>query len=162
MSELLKFKYVPLQAGYTGETSSGVMSQKLDGGADRNRRVSKNNWSSVSCAFKLDELGYQYVQAFYRIWQRSPSKPFLVEMFLDDSEVQKYECLFVPDSLRLTSKNGAIYNVSVQFSVKPLKVNEAADDAIVMLVNNSISGITDPLEKLVNEDLPEALENLDA
>lgn len=89
-------------------------------------------------------------------------KAVLVEMFLDDPVVQKYECLFVPDSLRLTSKNGAIYNVSVQFSVKPLKVNEAADDAIVMLVNNSISGIADPLEKLVNDDLPEALENLDA
>jgi len=162
MSKLLKFKYVPLQAGYTGETSSGVISQKLDGGAERNRRASKNNWSSVSCAFKFDELGYQYVQAFYRIWQRSPSKPFLVEMFLDDSEVQDYECLFVPDSVKLNSKNGLIYNVSIQFSVKPMKVNEAADDAIVMLVNNSINDIANPLEKLVNVDLPDALENLDA
>ena len=160
MSELLKFKYVPLQAGYTGETSSGVISQKLDGGADRNRRVSKNNWGSVSCAFKFDELGYQYAQAFYRIWQRSPSKPFLVEMFLDDPIVQDYECLFVPDSLKLNSKNGQIYNVSVQFVVKPLKVNDAADDAIVMLVNNDISDIANPLEQLVNEDLPNALENL--
>ncbi|HBR91264.1 MAG TPA: hypothetical protein DEA77_06325 [Acinetobacter nosocomialis] len=160
MSELLKFKYIPLLAGYSGETSSGVISQKLDGGRDRNRRISKNNWSSVSCSFKFDELGYQYIQAFYRVWQRNPSKPFLLEMFLDDPVVQEYECQFVPDSVKLNSKNGIIYNVTVQLSVKPLKVDEEADDAVIMLVNDDIGDIPEPLKKLVNEDLPRATEGI--
>ena len=160
MTDLLKFKYVPLQAGYSGEVDSGVISQQLDGGAPRFRRVSSNNVSSVSCSFKFDELGYQYMMAFYRIWCRAPSKPFHIEMFLDDPVVSDYKVWFVPNSVKLTSKNGLIYNVSVQLIVEASAVNTLLDDKIVEIVNGDAADMFNPLEKVVNVTLPKALENL--
>lgn len=157
MKDLLKFAYVPLQAGYACEIDSGVISQQLDGGAPRFRRVAKNNVGSVSCSFKLDELGYQYVMAFYRIWCRVPSRPFLIEMFLDDPEIKDYTCWFVPNSVKLTSKNGLIYNVSAQLIVENQRIDSNQDDVIVAIVNESATDIFNPLEHLANVALPDAL-----
>lgn len=152
----LKFKFIPLQAGYSGEVDSGVIQQKLDGGAPRFRRASKNNANSVNCSWKLDELGYQYCMAFYRKWMRNPAQSFLIEMFLDDPIVQNYECWFVPNSLKLNSKNGPIYNVSAQFTVKPKKISESFDDEIIDIVNNDRNKLFNPMDKLANVDLPNA------
>lgn len=157
MADLLKFKYIPLQAGYSAETDSGVITQQLDGGPPRFRRVSSNNISNVSCSFNFDELGYQYVMAFYRIWMRTPSKPFMVEMFLDDPEVKEYRCWFVPNSVKLTSKKGLRYRVSVQFFVESERHDPVQDELIVDLVNRDDASIFNPLDHYANVEMPEHL-----
>lgn len=157
MADLLKFKYVPLQAGYSAEVDTGIIMQQLDGGAPRFRVGSVNNTGSVACNWKLDELGYQYAMAFYRIWCRTPSKPFHVEMFLDDPEVKNYTCWFVPNSLKLTSKNGLIYNVSAQLIVESQQFSYESDKFIVDLVTDGDPGVINPIEKIANVDMPEHL-----
>lgn len=157
MSDLLTFKYIPLQAGYTAEADCGVTTQQLENGPPRFRKVSSNNISTVACSFNFDELGYQYCMAFYRIWMRTPSKPFLVEMFIDDPEVKKYHCWFVPNSVKLTGMNGLRYKVSVQFFVESEWRDPSRDDVIVGLVNKDQAEIFNPLDKLANIDMPENL-----
>lgn len=156
MADLLKFKFIPLQAGYSGEVDSGVIHQVLDGGMPRFRRASKNNANTVNCAWKLDELGYQYCMAFYRKWVRNPARPFHVEMFLDDPFVVNYECWFVPNSVKLTSMNGLIYNISAQLIVKSKRISESFDDEILGIVDKGTDRLFNPMDKLANIDLPNA------
>lgn len=157
MTDLLKFNYIPLQSGYGAETDSGVITQQLDGGPPRFRRVSSNNIGSVSCSFNFDELGYQYVMAFYRIWMRTPSKPFIVEMLLDDPEVKDYRCWFVPNSVKLNSVNGLRYKVSVQFFVESERHDPEQDELIVDLVNRGEDKIFNPLDHYANVEMPDHL-----
>lgn len=157
MADLLKFKYIPLEAGYNAEADSGVITQQLDGGPPRFRRVSSNNIGSVNCLFNFDELGYQYVMAFYRIWMRTPSKPFMVEMFLDDPEVKEYRCWFVPNSVKLTSKSGPRYRVSVQLFVESEYRDPKKDEFLVGLVDKDQTGIFNPLDHYANVEMPEHL-----
>ncbi|WP_151976644.1 hypothetical protein [Acinetobacter soli] len=159
-----RMKYCVTQSGYSAKLGNGVISQKLDGGASRYRRSLKNPSHSVSVQWVVGEAGYQYLMAFYRVWRRKPNQAFLAKLVVDDAPAQDYQCYFA-DSPALSSKQGLIFTVSAQLEVKPLSESTDMDDVIVQYGNESdddLSSLADPLEKLVNVDLPDALENLDA
>ena len=159
-----RLKYCVTQSGYSAKVGDGVISQKLDGGASRYRRSLKNVPHSVGVQWVIQEAGYQYLMAFYRVWRRKPNQPFLAMLVVDDAPAQDYQCFFT-ESPALSSKQGLVFTVTATLEVKPLAEDEAMDDFIVEFGNESdddLSSLTNPLEKLVNVDLPEALENLDA
>mgnify|MGYP006880509324 FL=1 len=54
--------YCSTQEGYSVAFRSGVASQELDGGAPRNRRLSKNSFHTVSVQWKVLEAGFQYLE----------------------------------------------------------------------------------------------------
>lgn len=159
-----RLKYCVTQSGYSAKLGDGVISQKLDGGASRYRRSLKNVAHSVSVQWVIQEAGYQYLMAFYRVWRRKPNQPFIATLVIDDAPVQDYQCFFT-ESPTLSSKQGLVFTVTATLEVKPLVEDEDMDDLIVEFGNESnddLGSLTNPLEKLVNVDLPDALENLDA
>lgn len=158
-----KLKYCVTQSGYTAKVGDGVISQRLDGGASRYRRSLKNVSHTVNVQWVVGKGGYQYLMAFYRVWRRTPSQPFIARLLVDDGEVQDYKCFFI-ESPSLTNKEGNVHTVSAQLEVKPQPEDEAMDDLIVEIGNEGGSDDlwdwVNPLEELVNEDLPAAMEGL--
>lgn len=157
MIELNRLAYCVRQSGYTVEFGNNVITQKLEGGPSRYRIDSKNNVHLVNSTWAVNKRGYQYLMAFFHVWQRNPSQPFLAELIIDNAELEQYECFFSNGGFRLDSKNGRIYTVSAMLEVAAKPRDDAFDDAIVMLGNSQAFNVLNPLEKLVNEDFPNAL-----
>ncbi|USA54573.1 hypothetical protein NDN13_05095 [Acinetobacter sp. C32I] len=156
---LNRMMYCSTQEGYSANIGDGVMSQILDGGADRYRKSLKGVMHTVSSRWVVQESGYQYLMAFYRVWARNPSQPFLAKICVDNAPVEDYECFF-SGAPTLSSKEADVYTVTATLKVKPLPVNETLDDIIIGVGNEGgdLAALLNPLEKLVNQDLPDALE----
>ena len=150
--------YCSTQSGYSAQVGNGVISQELEGGAPRHRRALKGTYHSVNVEFVVQEAGYQYLMAFYRVWARNSSQRFLAQLCIDDPIVQPYQCYFT-GAPTLSSKEANVYTVTAQFRVKPLKIDAALDELIVTSMEDgqALAELFDPLEELVNESLPNAL-----
>ncbi|EXI08465.1 hypothetical protein J532_2586 [Acinetobacter baumannii 940793] len=153
--------YCSTQEGYSVSYNSGVGSQALDGGADRLRRLSKNSFHTVSVQWRVLEKGFQYLDAFYNVWCETPGEKFLASLRVNGPEFKPYECYFVPDSFQLTSMQGPVYTIAAQLKVKPI-VDSDVNKSIVDAGNDGqdLASLLNPLKKLVNDDLPNAMEGI--
>lgn len=149
-----KLAYCIRQSGYAVEHGNNVIQQQLDGGPCRYRRDIRGNSHLVNSSWITRKKGYQYLVAFFNVWQRNPNQPFLASLIIDDAELQEYECFF-KSGFRLDAKEGGIYTCSATLEVKAKLRNDAFDDTLVAL--GSDSNIFEPLEELVNVNLPNAL-----
>lgn len=153
MPELNRLAYCVQQSGYTVDFGNDVIAQNLDGGPSRYRRDIRRNSHLVSVSWVVKLRGYQYLTAFHRVWMRNPSQPFLAKLIIDD-ELKDYECFF-KSAIQLNSKNGPVYTLSAQLEINALIADDAMDDALV--ATGGSADIFEPLEELVNEDMPNAL-----
>ena len=155
---LNRMMYCSTQQGYSANIGDGVISQVLDGGASRYRRALKGVMHTITSRWGVKESGYQYLMAFYRVWAINPNQPFIAKLCVDDSELKDYQCFF-DRSPTLTEQRGHFYVVTATLKVKPLKIDQAQDEMIIDAGNEGIdlAELLNPLEKLVNEDLPNAL-----
>ena len=146
-----------LQSGYSVQYGNDVKSQQLDGGLPRLWRDFIGTPHSVSVQWTLDAGQYQYLMAFFRVWQADP-QPFWTRLVIDDHQMLPYKTLFTPGGLQLASKNGGHYNVSGRLIVLPQTRNPALDAAILDIIEGRMR-ITSlwRLDELVNVDLPDAL-----
>jgi len=153
--------YCSTQEGYSASLKSGVISQELDGGAPRYRRGLKNGYHTVNVQWKVFDVGFQYLDAFYNVWCETPGQRFNASLRVNGPEFKPYECYFVEDSFQLSSMQGPVYTVTAQLRVKPI-VDSELNHIIVETGNGNqdLASIVNPLEKLVNEDLPIALEDI--
>ena len=153
--------YCVTQAGYSVGFKSGVISQQLDGGAPRYRRTSRNPYFIVNVQWKVKEAGFQYLDALHEVWCRNPNQFFYAPLKVNGPEYKNYEAYFVEDSFQLNNLNGLLFTVTAQLRVKPI-INEALNDVIIAAGNSNLdlSKLVNPLDQLVNVDLPNALENL--
>ncbi|MDC5148746.1 hypothetical protein NRA30_18645 [Acinetobacter baumannii] len=154
-------KYCSTQEGYSASLKSGVISQELDGGAPRYRRAVKNGYHTVNVQWKVFDVGFQYLDAFYNVWCEVPGQRFYASLRVNGPEFKPYKCLFVPDSFQLTSMQGPVYTVTAQLRVKPI-VDSELNKIIVETGNGGedLASLFNPLEKLVNDDLPRAMEGI--
>lgn len=146
------------QSGYSVGFSSGVVSQELDGGAPRYRRVTKNAFHAVNVRWVVNENGFEYLNAFHNIWCENPNEFFYAPLKVNGSVYKNYECYFVEDSFQVGEPNGVIFTITAQLRVRPIV--DLEQDRILVEVGNEgvdLSELTDPLEKLVNVDMPNAL-----
>lgn len=159
---VLPFK--PTSAGYSVQPDSGVLSVKLDGGASRLEVNSQGNVGIVNVSWVLDSFDYSLLQAFHRIFIRS-LEPFYADLIIDTGSVDRYESTFIPDSLRLVSKNGPLYMVSAQLEVTPLdKYLDEETDVLAQYFDlvmeygglRNFLRMNNLLERLVNVEWPDA------
>lgn len=156
-------KQCPNQQGYSVQIGNGVIGQQLDGGLPRFRTDIKNPAHTVAVNWVVDAADYQYLLAFYYVWARNPSQPFKADLIIDNAPLEEYQCFFA-SPIQLDSKNGNAFMVSAQFVVKAKPRNTVMDDSIVGVRDGGgdLTELVTPLEKLANEDLPDALENVEA
>lgn len=152
----------PTEAGYTANFGGGVISQKLQGGASRFEVDVLGASHMLSLAWFTNRAGYQYLMAFYRLWQRNPSQPFIAQLIIDDHQLRDYQCHFMPDAMTLGGVQGLSYSVSAQIEARAITPDYAFDQSIVDAWESGIVGGVPELEQLVNVDLPDALENVES
>jgi len=153
--------YCSTQEGYSASLKSGVISQELEGGAPRYRRGLKNGYHTVNVQWKVFDVGFQYLDAFYNVWCETPGQRFNASLRVNGPEFKPYECYFVEESFQLSSMQGPVYTVTAQLRVKPI-VDSELNHIIVETGNGNqdLASIVNPLEKLVNDDLPNAMEGI--
>ncbi|ENV34563.1 hypothetical protein [Acinetobacter gerneri] len=149
------------QSGYSVGYKSGVISQELDGGAPRYRRNIKNAYHTVNVQWVVQESGFQYLDALYNVWCENPNEFFYAPLKVNGPEYKNYESYFVEDSFQLNSVEGLVFTCTAQLRVKPI-VDSELNKIIVESGSQGIdlSDLFNPLEKLVNVDLPNALRGL--
>ena len=77
----------------------------------------KNAPALVTLQWMTDKNGYDYLKAFYELWQdQYPAiNSFLLDLIIDDSELMEYSCDFT-SGLRLDQVAG-IYYISADIEV---------------------------------------------
>lgn len=130
---LSKFVLPPDNSAYSVTDGKQVVATQLDGGAARYRRDILGATSKVSCAWVLGPHDYKYMRAFFRSLTQSGSKPFLIDLILDEPTLTEHKAYFVPDSMQLTGQKGLTYWVSAQLEVYPAEVDSEADAAFAAL-----------------------------
>lgn len=149
-----KLEVAPLQAGYSVDFGNDVLQQAVEGGASRFRRDFKRNTHTVNVAWFVQQDDYDYLLAFYNVWQHKNEPYFLADLIIDSAPLQEYQCNFI-GGLRLDSTESLTYKLSATFEVKAKKRSLVNDEMII-----GIHDIFNPLEKLANEDLPNALKGV--
>ena len=155
------FALCPLQRGYTPEVANNLLEQALAGGFARQRIQFVNNVHTVTASVMLDEkIKQQYFWAFWRSHQTNP-RPWLWRLIVDDTEMTTYVCQFVAGSLRVNERDGKVYSVSFGIRIKPNNTGNDFDETIIGLwESGDPRKLLNLLEKLVNEDLPDAFAGL--
>ncbi|MGO1375095.1 MAG: hypothetical protein ACTH5M_00395 [Psychrobacter sp.] len=155
------FALCPLQRGYTPEVANNLLEQALAGGFARQRIQFVNNVHTVNASVLLDDKSkQQYFWAFWRSHQTNP-RPWLWRLIVDDTEMTTYVCQFIAGSLRVNERDGKVYSVSFGIRIKPNNTGNNFDETIVALWNDGDPRkLLNLLERLVNEDLPDALGNI--
>lgn len=155
------FALCPLQEGYTPQPTNSLLEQALMGGFARQRVQFVNNVHTVNATVSLhDKARQQYFWAFWRSHTFNP-RPFLWRLMIDDTEMTTYQCQFVADSVQVQERNGIVYRVSFSVRCKPKPVDHEFDQGIIdAWESGDGAALVNLLEKLVNVDLPDALENL--
>lgn len=124
---LTKFVLPPDNSSYSVTDGKQVVSVQLDGGAGRYRRDILGATSRVSCSWILGREDYKYLRSFFRTLTVSGSKPFLIDLILDEATLTEHKVYFVPDSMQLTAQKGLTYWVSAQLEAYPAEVDSEAD-----------------------------------
>ena len=155
------FALRPLNRGMTFQPANNLLEQQLVGGFARQRVQFVNNVHTVNATVSLhDKARQQYFWAFWRSYTLNP-RPFLWRLMIDDTEMTTYQCQFVANSVQVQERNGIVYRVSFSVRCKPKPVDYEFDQGIIdVWETGDGAALVNLLEKLVNVDLPDALENL--
>ena len=156
------FALQPLQRGYTPEVANNLLEQQLMGGFARQRVQFVNNVHTVTVSVMLEtKLKQQYFWAFWRSHTRDSPRPFMWRLRVDDDVAADYQCQFVAGSLQTQERIGISYAVSFAVRCKPNLSNNKFDETIIGLwESGDPRKLLNLLERLVNEDLPDALGGL--
>lgn len=156
------FALCPLQSGYQPAPANTVLEQALSAGFARQRVDFISSVSMVSASVMLASKAHaQYFWAFWRKHAQYAPQPFLWKLMVDDVVMTSYQCQFVPDSIQVGSRNGVIYSVSFTVRCKAKPFDAEFDQAIIdAWAGGNGFEMINLLEKLVNEDLPNAMRGL--
>lgn len=155
----------PAQAGYTASFNDGVLQITLDGGSPRSRVSYSGGVCPVEVTWVVNGDDYSLLQGFYRRQARRGYSGFLADLILDDSVMQRYTATFRAGSLRLAGKQGGVFTVTASLLVDPLaKYADSETDPYEYIIDllpyygnvEAIRQVMNRLEKLVNEDWPNA------
>lgn len=160
MTDLPKLHLKPLRSGYGFELTTGVVSTSTQIGMPRQRLASIGTVHRVSPTYKCTRAKWQYFLAFMRAYR---GRAFYAYLLLDDIDMQWYECRMVNESLKVSTLGDQIFSVQVDLIVKPRPVQISQDLALLAIYEMSQAEQDDyfnHLEKLVNQDLPQATRGL--
>ena len=160
----LTLPLIPTRASYSGnqDTSTEVLSVRLDGGASRFRRDIVNGTRLVNVQWSLNPAQYNDLCTFYRAAKMTAGEAFNVKLILDDAEPTFYQAHFVPGSFSLQEQRGHTYIVTAQLEAVPPLYDDAYEMSYWMMVSTYGSPeaaleIINLLHYLVNIKLPPAV-----
>ena len=173
MDELPKFMLKPFTDGYGINLADDVMTTDTAGGEPRQRVGFIGAWHTVTATYKHRPAQHQYFLAFRNAYR---GQAFWAYLLVDDVVHRWYRCRFVKNGQISPRYGGGMFTVSVSLTVEPIPhsidsngnfipyPHSVDEDMAMVAMYNMTDGQVDKyfnlLEKLVNVDLPSALENL--
>lgn len=151
----------PLLENYSVGIGNDVLSTQYTNGPPRLRLNNVGAPHQISVTFRHKAVHHDYIWQF---WELYKVKPFAMRLIIKGTTMQWYQCWFngMPQD---TVLGGNVFEFSCGLIVKPIPVNLELAATFVYFYEQTggdISGFTNALEKLVNEDLPDALGSLNA
>lgn len=159
MTDLPKLHLKPLRSGYGFSLSTGVVSTETQAGMPRQRLASVGAVHRISPTYKCTRAKWQYFLAFMRAYR---GRAFYAYLLLDDIDMQWYECRMVNESLKVSTLGDQIFSVQLDLIVKPRPVHIDQDMGFLAMyeMGADTNDFYNHLEKLVNQDLPNATRGL--
>lgn len=159
MSELPKLLLCPLLSSYSPTTPSGVLTTQAIKGMPRQRKAIENPTHSTPVSFIVRGSAAVYLKAF---WRQHRASAFQMRLILDDEELSWYECRFTGDQQQ-QRLGGRLVQWSNSITVKSKAISPETDQTIIYMYEQSdgdTNAYLNLLDVLVNQELPDALENL--
>lgn len=161
MADLPQLILSPLRDSYDLEFGDDVLTTQYDDGMPRQRLESTGRVHRTGIAFRHKKAQQDYLQAFWRTYR---AKAFAMQLIGDSTDLEWYECRFVGKA-KFKEIGYQVYEWSCEIAIKPQKLNIELD-AVIIEIYNQTGGYTNQffniLEKLVNQDLPQAMRGLNA
>lgn len=173
MDDIPKFMLKPFADGYGISLADGVITTET-GGEPRQRNGFIGGWHSVTATYKHRPAQHQYFLAFRRAYM---AQAFWAYLLVDDVVHRWYRCRFIKNNQIQTRYGGGIFTVSVSLSVDPVphgidkdgnfipyptnNDEDMAFTAIYAMTDGQVDIYFNALEKLVNHDLPQAMDGID-
>lgn len=155
-----KLMLKPYRSGYGFALSTGVVSTQTQAGMPRQRRSEIGAPHHLSVTYKCTRAMWQYMLAFLRA---NAGRAFMAYLLLDDIDHHWYECRYTDEQINVSTLGDQIFSVKLTLVVKPHPVNPEQDEAIIAIYNmtkDKQDSYFNQLEKLVNNDLPNATREL--
>jgi len=153
-----KFLIPPDQEGYSVKDGNEVISVVLDGGASRSRSDIRNSASRVTCTWKTNGFGYEYIRTFFKVGASSAALPFLIDLYGEFETLTEHTAKFVPGTMTLSSQRGNSFIVNAELEVLPNAEDFAYQEDMMILYDNldlELAWFFAALEKAANVDFPE-------
>lgn len=158
---LPKLALVPLRDSYSPTLGNDVLTTQFTHGMPRQRLGGVGSPHQVEVRFRHKSVHQDYILAFWRLYR---AKPFAMRLILDDTGMSWYECRFI-GSPSFGALGGNVFEFSINLVCRPKPLDIEQDKTFIELYEQTggdISTFFNLLEKLVNEDLPDALGSLNA
>jgi len=110
--------YAPDQANYAVSDGSDRLASQ-PGPVGNYRRNLLNTNRVVDVSWQCDAAMYSYLAEYYRTFVSLGGDSFECDLFLETTDLKRFECVFVYGSFGLSNIQGETYSVKAQFSVKP-------------------------------------------
>lgn len=152
---MLKLMLYPNRDSYGYQEQSQVISTETQNGLPRQRLGAVGNYFSLSLNFRCDMAKKQYLDAFLNATQ---AQSFLVPLWLDEMQLKFYECRRI-GGYKVSHQAFGVFDYSFEIVAKATTRDIGADGAIAEIWANTDnpSYYLNLLEKLVNQDLPNAM-----
>ena len=146
---------LPLRDGYSPSIGRGLLTSDSEIGYPRQRRAFVNAPQRAQMTYRVRESQLDYLLTFDNAYR---GQWFLSQQQIG-TDVAWHECLILDDEISLQPISYNLWDVGLSMIIKPIPRDVEVDKAIVEIYNMT-GGETDTyfnmLEKLVNEDLPNA------
>lgn len=161
IQDLPQLMLIPLRDSYDLTFGDDVITVQYADGMPRQRLGSSGRPHNTSASFRNRKSQQDYLQAFWRVNRASA---FALQLIGDNTTLQWYECRFL-GAPKLKEIGANVYDWSCELAVKPQPIDIEMDKSIIYIFEQT-GGYTDLffnlLEKLVNQDLPNATRGLNA
>lgn len=158
---LPKLILCPLRDSYSPTLGNDVITTQYENGMPRQRLAGVGRPHQTSVSFRHKAQHQDYILAFWRVYR---ARAFAMRLILDGTDLAWYECRFIGEPSILALGNN-VFEFSINLVCRPKPLDIEQDKVFIELYEQTggdISTFFNLLEKLVNEDLPDALGGLNA
>jgi hypothetical protein len=151
-ANLPKLNLKPVSDGYTLTEGIEVYSVRYDVGRSSYSAGQENSSTHCTAQWQLTPAGYNTFCTFY-LTLADCALPFTIDIPFDTPEPSECLAHFIPNSVRLISKNGDTYIVQAELEIfQPRRT--VIDYAYTVIAHTIDQATVDELNYLINNQLP--------
>lgn len=161
VADLPKLLLCPLLESYSPTLGNDVITTQFESGMPRQRLAGVGRPHQTPVSFRHKAEHQEYLLAFWRLYK---AKPFAMRLILDSTSLEWYECRFIGD-VQVRPIGGGGHEFATTIVARPKPLDLAMDQDFVdayTITGGDLMGFFNPLERLVNVELPHAMRSLNA